>query len=120
MDRFGDYARVQRENRRISLRSLAEALGLSAPYVSDIERGNRNPPDREKLTRWANLIGEEPEAFIRRGELDRRSVEIPVNFNPANTELALSFARKLPTMTDEERVQLRKFFDTIEDGKDDE
>lgn len=110
MERFGEYARIARERQRVSLRSLAETIGLSAPYVSDIERGNRNPPDVSKLTLWANAIDEDTTTFVRRAELDRKSVEIPVNHNPANAELAMAFARKIDRLSDDEREALKKIF----------
>jgi|GEM_PF-3051637 len=111
MERFGEYARVKREKQRISLRSLAGSLGLSAPYVSDIERGNRNPPERKTIVEWAKVIGEDPDMFARRAELDRRIVEVPVNYNPANTELAQMFARTIDGLTDTQRDQLKKIME---------
>ncbi len=40
---IGDYIREQREQARISLRQLAQAAGVSNPYLSQIERGLRKP-----------------------------------------------------------------------------
>ncbi len=40
---LGDYLREQREANRLSLRQLAEAAGVSNPYLSQIERGLRQP-----------------------------------------------------------------------------
>ena len=40
---IGDYIREQREQARISLRQLAQAAGVSNPYLSQIERGLRRP-----------------------------------------------------------------------------
>jgi transcriptional regulator with XRE-family HTH domain len=37
----GKYARELREQAGISLRTLAKSMGLSAPFLSDLERGNR-------------------------------------------------------------------------------
>ena len=38
----GATARLEREKSNISLRNLAKEMGISAPYLSDLERGNRN------------------------------------------------------------------------------
>jgi len=43
MATIGDYIRQQREQAKISLRQLAEAAGVSNPYLSQIERGLRKP-----------------------------------------------------------------------------
>jgi transcriptional regulator with XRE-family HTH domain len=40
---IGEYIRDQREQARISMRQLAQAAGVSNPYLSQIERGLRKP-----------------------------------------------------------------------------
>ncbi len=40
---LGDFIRQQRERANLSLRRLAEAAGISNPYLSQIERGIRKP-----------------------------------------------------------------------------
>ena len=40
---IGEYIRQQREQAKISLRQLAQAAGVSNPYLSQIERGLRRP-----------------------------------------------------------------------------
>src|SRR5215471_9461631 len=40
---IGEYIREQREQARISMRQLAQAAGVSNPYLSQIERGLRKP-----------------------------------------------------------------------------
>jgi transcriptional regulator with XRE-family HTH domain len=40
---IGAYIREQREQAKISLRQLAQAAGISNPYLSQIERGLRRP-----------------------------------------------------------------------------
>ena len=40
---LGDYLREQRTQSRLSLRQLAEQVGVSNPYLSQIERGLRRP-----------------------------------------------------------------------------
>lgn len=39
---IGKNVRKTRMGQRISLRSLAIAMGISAPHLSDLERGRRN------------------------------------------------------------------------------
>jgi transcriptional regulator with XRE-family HTH domain len=42
---IGAYIRAQREHARVSLRQLARTAGVSNPYLSQIERGLREPSD---------------------------------------------------------------------------
>lgn len=41
-EKYGVWIRLQREYSKISLRDFAKKIGISAPYLSDIERGNRH------------------------------------------------------------------------------
>jgi len=43
MNTIGDYIRQQREQAKFSLHQLAQAAGVSNPYLSQIERGLRKP-----------------------------------------------------------------------------
>ncbi len=46
---FGEFIVAKRMQRDISLRKMAELMGVSAPFWSDIEKGRKNPPKLEKL-----------------------------------------------------------------------
>ena len=48
---FGKYIRDIRNDKGISLRSLALQIGISAAYLSDIEHSNRLPPQNRNLIR---------------------------------------------------------------------
>jgi transcriptional regulator with XRE-family HTH domain len=43
---FGEYIRRQRELQELSMRQLADLVGISNPYLSQIERGLREPSER--------------------------------------------------------------------------
>jgi transcriptional regulator with XRE-family HTH domain len=44
--RLGEFIRRQRELNELSMRQLAELVGISNPYLSQIERGLREPSER--------------------------------------------------------------------------
>ena len=46
---FGEFIVAKRTAKGISLRKMAEIVGLSAPFWSDVEKGRKNPPKLEKL-----------------------------------------------------------------------
>jgi transcriptional regulator with XRE-family HTH domain len=43
---FGEYIRRQRELHDLTMRQLADLVGISNPYLSQIERGLREPSER--------------------------------------------------------------------------
>ena len=43
---FGEYIRHQREMQELTMRQLADLVGISNPYLSQIERGLREPSER--------------------------------------------------------------------------
>lgn len=53
---FGDFIQQKREVARITLRGMADKLGLSAAYWSDIEKDRRNPPEMDKLDQIAQVL----------------------------------------------------------------
>lgn len=59
---FGAAIKSKREERKLSLRSLADQLGISAVFMGDIERGNRFAPNKESfLTKLFCILNVTPE-----------------------------------------------------------
>ncbi|MFJ7422818.1 helix-turn-helix domain-containing protein [Streptomyces uncialis] len=69
---LGEYLRDQRRSAQLSLRQLAEAAGVSNPYLSQIERGLRKP-SAEVLQQVAKALRISAETlYVRAGILDER------------------------------------------------
>ena len=75
MSELGEIIRRQRELNRLSMRRFAQLAGISNPYLSQIERGLREPSERvveaiarsletsaEALYEEAGLVAEEDDA----------------------------------------------------------
>jgi transcriptional regulator with XRE-family HTH domain len=56
VESFGTFLAQKRAAQKISLRQFAEELGVSAPYLSDVEKGRRNALDLPKLELAAALL----------------------------------------------------------------
>jgi transcriptional regulator with XRE-family HTH domain len=54
--RFGEYVKAKRLEKDVNLRKLAEILGIVPAYMSDIEKGRRYPPDKEKIYKIAEAL----------------------------------------------------------------
>ena len=74
---FGEFLQRKREEKQITLRKMAELLGFSAPFLSDVEKDRRNPPELAKLEQIANILGlsyEEKETMFNLAGKKRDSV----------------------------------------------
>jgi transcriptional regulator with XRE-family HTH domain len=93
---FGRYIRRQRAAAGISLRTAAKALGISAVYLGEVERGVR-PPLQER--HWGALMGVMP--AIDRKSLERLTAQArPIQLDlrdtpPKYQDLALALARRI-------------------------
>lgn len=67
VDSLGDYLKEQRLASRLSLRQLADQVGVSNPYLSQIERGLRRP-SAEVLQQLAKALRVSAEQlYVRAG-----------------------------------------------------
>ena len=53
---FGEFISRKRVEKKITLRKMADMLGVSAPFLTDVEKDRRNPFDMEKLTQLAQIL----------------------------------------------------------------
>ena len=58
---FGEFIAQKRIEMGITLRDMASRLGVTAPYLSDVEKDRRNPFDMDKLTLLATILQLSPE-----------------------------------------------------------
>lgn len=68
LDELGRRIRKLRVERRLTLKQVESACGLSATHLSEIERG-RTSPTIGALVRIARSLGKRPAFFIERDEL---------------------------------------------------
>lgn len=87
----GAFIRHQREVAKLSIRRLAEAAGVSNPYLSQIERGLRNP-SAEILQQLADALRISVESlYVRAGFLrpdGERTIDVveAIENDPALTD----------------------------------
>lgn len=53
---FGEFISQKRVEKQITLRKMADMLGVSAPFLTDVEKDRRNPFDMEKLSQLAKVL----------------------------------------------------------------
>ena len=72
MTRFAEYVRKVREqhraeDRRYSLRQVAQRIGVEPAYLSKIERGEVPPPSEATTVKLAKELGEDPDVLLAMG-----------------------------------------------------
>ena len=109
MARFGKVVRDARTAARRSLQTVADELGFTVAYISDLERGNRMPPSEEVIRKWAEFIGRDPEELIFLAKLERQQVALAVDpqyGNAPKNEAAVALARSWDDLSDEEYQEI--------------
>lgn len=121
MTPFGLYLRTLRQGRRMMLGDMADALKISAPYLSQIETGKKAIPDDlvDRIVRLLDLEADTARALRREAELSMKDYHIRLDRNADVAdkrlagELALGFAR-LPA---EKKELLRNMLREVDDDE---
>lgn len=55
-ENFGEFLTQKREERDVTLREMARKLGVSAPFLSDVEKNRTSPLTKERLEKVAEVL----------------------------------------------------------------
>ena len=116
MTPFGDRMRKLRAERGVTLKEMAEALGVSSAYLSALEHGKRGRPGWHLIQRiraYFNIIWDEADEVVRLARISHPRITIDTSgLSSKATELANRLADdigKLDSFTlDELLVTLSK------------
>jgi transcriptional regulator with XRE-family HTH domain len=92
---FADVIRKRRKESGLTLLQVATAVGTSVPYISELERGIKQPPSSEVIQKLAAVLGLDGRDLQKEALLSRR--EVPLNVEGAGVEgrkLAVLLARR--------------------------
>ena len=53
---FGAFLTAKREERDLTLREMARQMGVSAPFLSDVEKDRTNPLTKDRLDKVAEIL----------------------------------------------------------------
>jgi len=73
---FGDLLRNTRKKAGKSMLDLAQHLGVSVVFISDVERGNRAPFTSDKILKVAELLEVDPEPLLQVAAETRGTFEL--------------------------------------------
>lgn len=115
MTPFGARLRALRAERGLSLRAMAEALGISAAYLSALEHGRRAAPGAgrvQQINALFHLYGDEAEELERLAALSHPRPRLDVaGLTPEQTALANRLARRLATLPPETIAAIHALLD---------
>lgn len=92
-ERFGEFIRREREGKEIGLREMAKLIGVSATYLSKVERDEFAPPAEDKVRVIAAIIRCDTDDLLARAGrvstditdiIKRRPVELSALLRTAN------------------------------------
>lgn len=99
MTPFGDRMRKLRSERGITLKEMAEALGVSSAYLSALEHGKRGRPGWHLIQRiiaYFNIIWDEADEVVRLARISHPRITIDTSgLSPRATELANRLADEI-------------------------
>lgn len=104
---FASELRRLRREQGLDLVDLAEAAGVSVSYVSEIERGTRNPPTNAAIVSMLDRMdaADQIDRMLKLAVASRKSVDIPVNDDTAEltTDMLVALQRTVNecALTDE-------------------
>ena len=99
MTPFGERVRALRGREGVSLKAMAQALGVSAAYLSALEHGHRGRPAPgfvQQVSAFFNLAWDDVDELKRLAELSNPRVTVDTaGLSPRATELANRLAEEI-------------------------
>lgn len=107
---FGKLLRTARQQSGQSLRVLAAHLGVSVPYLSDVERGRRDPLTFDRIYKAAEFLNQDSSVLIRTALRSKSSFELSTNVSEAALETAVTLIKRWDKITDAQHRQIQRIF----------
>ncbi len=104
---FGTELRRLRNEVRMTLVELAKPLNWSIVYLSDIERGRRNPPKPDDIVMLLTTLGrmDDLDEMLRLADASRSSVRFDLEANRQNKEALADMLFALKRQVDQDRLE---------------
>ena len=110
MTPFGRRVRELRSDRNITQKQMAADLGVSAAYLSALEKGNRGAPSWQfvqKVITYFNIIWDDAEELQTLARTSHPRVVVDTTgMSPEATELANLLASRIGELTQQDVLQI--------------
>lgn len=117
-ERFGEALRKRRRDANKTLSDIADVLGVSVVYVSDVERGNRRPLNNESIIKVAKFLKIDAAPLIKAADQERGVIEYDISkARPLEADVVGGLVSGLARggVTDDQLRRIKKILRTDED-----
>lgn len=99
---FGALIRQRRKEKELTLGRVAEALGLSVTFFSEVERGEKPPLQEAYLPELARVLALSVEELRDAARDSRQQFRLDAGVSPAHRNFASALERRWTTLTEAE------------------
>lgn len=104
---FSERLRKRRRELAMTLKDIAESAGCSIPYVSELERGMKEPPPEGTLHRLARALRIDADELQELAQASRKSLEFDLeSASPMQKQLAIQLHRRFRDGLSDREAQL--------------
>src|SRR5216684_8961857 len=103
---FGDLLRKIRKRSGKTMFQLAQHLGVSVVFISDVERGNRAPLTTERILQAAQLLGTDALPLLKAAAEERGAFALDANVSNKAREVGAVLMQGWATLKDEQLEQI--------------
>jgi len=115
-EKYGVLLRRLREQSGKSMGALARHLGLTAPYLCDVELGRRAPLATSHTLKAAAFLGIDPHPLLLAAIQSREAVEIRTPTTDRGRLAIAALQRRGDSLTDEQWERIQAFIDGENNG----
>lgn len=105
--------RNARRSADISQAAVAEALGMTTSYISDVESDKRFPPKSAAIIKWARMVGVDPAVALH---ISGRPYEVYGGVDTMRDIIASDEERRRILSPAESAVKAQEIIDSLKRG----
>ena len=117
-ERFGEALRKNRREAGKTLSAVAQLLGVSVVYVSDVERGNRRALSSDRIVKVAKFLKVDAKPLIEAADIERGIIEYDItNAKPLEADVVGGLVGGLARggVTDRQLRRIKRILDKDND-----
>lgn len=118
-EHFGQVLRRRRREKELTLQHIADVLGVSVVFISEVERGTKPPLAPAAIDALRRILGDVSELH-EAADASRKVVQLDLREkSAAHRRVATKLARQWSSMGPRQLRRLEEFFDSVEGGEED-